>query len=60
MVDKFSAKLVPKYVHSIVRKKLSNLVYVLTDEDGTKVGRWHIKPLFEYNPEDTGSEGMDD
>lgn len=63
-VDKFSAKLVPKYVHSIVRKKLSNLVYELTDEDGTKVGRWHIKdlkPLCKYDPEDSvDSEGTDD
>lgn len=49
-IDKFAAKLAPKYIHSIVKKKLSNLVYDLINIDGTKAGKWHIKDLKPFNP----------
>ena len=44
----FSAKLAPRFILSSVRKKISNLVYVLVDENGTNAGRWHIKDLKPY------------
>lgn len=56
-VDKFTAKLVPKYVHCIIRKKFSDLVYDLDNIDGTKAGKYHIKDLKPFNS--PGSEGSD-
>lgn len=43
--NKFSAKLVPKYVLCTVRKKISRIVYALTNADGSDAGEWHIKDL---------------
>lgn len=47
-VSKFSAKLAPKYVLTIIRKKISRLVYSLVNMDGTPAGEWHIKDLKPY------------
>lgn len=41
----FSSKLAPKYVRCKVVKKLSRLVYVLEDENGRNLGKWHVKDL---------------
>jgi len=54
----FSAKLAPKYILSVVKKKPSKLVYDLCNEDGSKAGRWHIKDLkafYEYQDGDDQS-----
>lgn len=39
-----SAKLSPKYIKAKVIEKLSPLVYILEDPDGSR-GKWHIKDL---------------
>ena len=57
--NKFTAKLGPKYILSIVKRKHSKLVYGLSDGNGTKVGRWHIKylkPYFERFDDDASSD----
>lgn len=41
----FSAKLAPLYTPCKVKKKISDLVYELTDLHGVDLGRWHIKDL---------------
>ena len=41
----YSAKLAPRYIPCIVSKKISKLVYELTDENNVQLGRWHIKDL---------------
>ncbi|XP_030767447.1 uncharacterized protein LOC115891183 [Sitophilus oryzae] len=56
--DKFSTKLVPKCIHSIVRKKLPNLVYNLEDLDGSKAGNWHIKYLKPFNHIDNDQRSL--
>lgn len=40
----FSAKLAPKYIKSTVVEKLSPLVLVLQDANGSR-GRWHVKDI---------------
>lgn len=45
---KFSSKLAPKYVLCTVRKRVSRIVYALTNVDGTDAGEWHIKDLKPY------------
>lgn len=47
-VSKFSAKLAPKYILCIIKKKISRLVYSLENMDGTFAGEWHIKDLKPY------------
>lgn len=55
--NKFMAKLAPKYILCTVRKKLSPLVYVLTNPDGTNAGNWHVKDLKPYRAfEDDASD----
>lgn len=44
-VTKFSAKLAPKYILCTVKRKVSKLVYLLENEDGTLAGEYHIKDL---------------
>lgn len=44
----FSSKLAPRFVLSKVRARLSKLVYVLENEDGSLAGNWHIKDLKPY------------
>lgn len=44
-VNKFSAKLSPKYTLCTVKKRVSKLVYLLENEDGTSAGKYHIKDL---------------
>ncbi|XP_063395405.1 uncharacterized protein LOC134680243 [Cydia fagiglandana] len=39
----FSAKLAPKYDKCRVIRKISRLVYELEDENGKRLGKWHIK-----------------
>lgn len=39
----FSAKLAPKYERCKIIKKMSPLVYVLENENGKNLGKWHIK-----------------
>ena len=41
----FSAKLAPKFVKCIVKKRISNIIYELRDFDTTKVGKYHIKDI---------------
>lgn len=45
----FAKKLAPKFERCKVSKKLSPLVYVLTDERGKNIGSWHIKDLKLFN-----------
>lgn len=40
-----SAKLYPKFVKCKVLVKISDLIYELEDNDGKKLGKWHIKDL---------------
>lgn len=56
--NRFSAKLAPRYILSVVKKKLSKLVYELVNEnDGSSVGNWHIKDLKPYQGDsDSDSE----
>ena len=50
--NRFSAKLAPRYILCKVRKKISNLVYdLVNEEEGTRAGRWHIKDLKAYKGE---------
>src|SRR5699024_8206386 len=44
----FSAKLAPRYVLSIVSKKISKLIYSLRNADGTDAGEYHVKDLKPY------------
>lgn len=44
----FSAKLAPKYVLCTVKKRVSRLVYSLTNKDGSYAGEWHVKDLKPY------------
>lgn len=58
--NRFTAKLAPRYILSKIRKKISNLVYDLVNEDnGSKVGKYHIKDLKPYssNLESDSDEG---
>ena len=55
----FMAKLAPKYILSIVHKKISNLIYELKNLDGSKAGRWHIKDLKKYNGTDLENSDQD-
>lgn len=57
--DKFAAKLSPKYILSIVCKKLSHLVYELKNTDGSKAGKWHVKDLLPYHDLDDSSDEQD-
>lgn len=41
----FSAKLAPKYIESIITRKLSPIVYELSDLKGNQLGKFHIKDL---------------
>lgn len=41
----FASKLAPKYVLCKVRRKVSRLIYSLSNIDGTYAGEWHIKDL---------------
>lgn len=53
---KFSAKLAPKYILSKVRKRISRLVYLLENENGTIAGEYHIKdfkPHFGSNSDES-------
>jgi transposase InsO family protein len=45
----FSAKLAPRFIKSIVLRKISNNVYLLGNEDGTQAGRFHIKDILKTN-----------
>lgn len=45
---KFSAKLAPKYILCVVRKKISNTIYELSEINSSNVGIWHIKDLKPY------------
>ena len=48
--NRFTSKLAPRYILSKVKKKISNLVYDLVNEDdGKKAGKWHIKDLKSYS-----------
>ena len=58
-VDKFAAKLSPKHILSVVFKKISPLVYVLKNVDGSKAGTWHIKDLLPYRGESLDTESND-
>lgn len=42
----FSAKLAPKYVPVLIKKKISKLIYEVTDKNRKDLGRWHVKDLF--------------
>lgn len=44
-VTKFSAKLAPKYILCTVKKRVSKLVYLLENQNGTLAGEYHIKDL---------------
>lgn len=44
----FASKLAPKYVLCTVRKKISRLIYALSNADGTDAGEWHVKDLKPY------------
>lgn len=52
-VNKFAAKLAPKYILCTVKKKLSRLVYRLADSSGTDIGNWHIKDLKPFTGDET-------
>ncbi|XP_072393875.1 uncharacterized protein [Diabrotica undecimpunctata] len=55
----FMAKLAPKYILCTVIKKLSPLVYVLRNPDGSNAGNWHIKDLKAYQPVSISSDNSD-
>lgn len=57
--NQYSAKLAPKFLLSIVHKKLSNLVYILRNTDGTNAGKYHIKDLKVYTGEDVDVQEPD-
>lgn len=44
----FASKLAPKYILCVVKKKVSRLVYVLSNIDGTDAGEWHVRNLKPY------------
>lgn len=54
--NRFASKLAPKYILSKVTKKLSRLVYRLSNLDGSKAGNWHIKDLKPYRGTASDSE----
>lgn len=54
----YSAKLAPKYIPCTVRKVISNLVYVLQDDEGRDIGAWHVKDLKPVFP-DSGEPTSD-
>lgn len=58
--NKFAAKLAPKFVLCTVTKKLSRLVYTLSNPDGSTAGNWHVKDLKPYSPveDDSSSSSM--
>jgi hypothetical protein len=58
--DKFAAKLSPKHILSVVFKKISPLVYVLKNVDGSKAGTWHVKDLLPYRGESLDTESNDE
>lgn len=46
----FSAKLAPVYIGPfVVKKKIGNCTYELTDESGNPAGRWHVQELKPVN-----------
>lgn len=60
--NKFAAKLAPKFIMCTVRKKLSRLVYTLTNPDGSNAGNWHVKdlkPYLNFDDSDVSSESSD-
>lgn len=46
--NQFSAKLVPKYILCIVRKKISNIIYELETVGSKIIGNWHVKDMKPY------------
>lgn len=44
----FASKLAPKYVLCTVKRKISRLIYALSNTDGTDAGEWHVKDLKTY------------
>lgn len=44
----FASKLAPKYVLCKITRKISRLVYSLSNTDGSYAGEWHIKDLKPY------------
>lgn len=52
----FSAKLAPRFIKSKVLRKISDLVYTLSDVSGKHIGNYHIKDIVKAgNIEDTAS-----
>lgn len=47
-VNKFSAKLAPKYILCKIKRKVSRLVYGLETLDGYDVGNWHVQDFKPY------------
>lgn len=54
--DHFGRKLASRYILSRVTRKLSRLVYQLSNLDGTKVGNSHIRDLKPYRGPTSDSE----
>lgn len=52
----YSAKLVAKHVPCRIRRKVSPLVYEVEDESGIALGRWHVKDLKPYYPDEEDSD----
>lgn len=48
----FAKKLAPKFVLCKVKRKISKLVYALSNQDGSNAGIWHIKDLKPYLSDD--------
>lgn len=46
--NRFAAKLAPKYLLSVVVKKISRLVYSFENLDSSHCGNWHVKDLKPY------------
>lgn len=55
-VDRFAAKLAPKYVLCTVERVVSPLTYHLRSEEGADVGIWHVKDLKPYHESDPSNQ----